>query len=308
MKLIENDYKIKNPKITDNIRVVSITDIHSNPYFMNIIKELISINPDLIIVSGDTIDSIDNSNNDLIIDAFRYLGNNIPTFISYGNHDTVTFISYSNHDAAVFIREEVDTHNEEFFDKLKRKTNCIVLDNNSEEFKNLIIKSFNLPTDSWYQLGEQKDLFIEEFNKNYKPDNSRYTILSSHSPNGYLTNKGKISEELDNSLLDTLILSGHNHGGLVPRQIQNLLKNTPINGIGLVGPYSKLLFRNAYGYYSSGRTNLIISNGITKWSDCNGDLGKIVNRVLLPEIEVITLANGEDELKYNGYKVKKLTR
>ena len=298
MKLIKNDYRIKNPKITNNTKIISITDIHSNYDFLNIIKELISINPDLIIVSGDTIDSIDNLNNDLMLEAFKYLSINIPTFISYGNHDTVTFINH----------KEIDTHNEEFFDKLKTQTNCIVLNNTTEQYKNLIIKSFNLPTDNWYQLGEPKNLFIEEFNKNYKPDNSKYTILSSHSPNGYLTSEGKISEDLYNLLLDTLILSGHNHGGLVPKQIQNLLKNTSINGIGLAGPYNKLIFRNAYGYFNNESTNLIISNGVTKWSDCNGALGKIVNKILLPEIDVINLENGENDLKYNGYKVKKLTK
>lgn len=298
MKLIENDYKIKNPKITDNIKLISITDIHSNYYILDIIKELISINPDLVIVSGDTIDSIDNLNNDLILEAFKYLSSNIPTFISYGNHDTITFINH----------KEIDTHNEEFFDKLKTQTNSIILNNSSEQFKNLIIKSFNLPTDSWYEIGEPKNMFIEEFNKNYKSDNSKYTILSSHSPNGYLNKKGKISEELRKLLSDTLILSGHNHGGLVPKQIQNLLKNTPINGISLIGPYYKLFFKNAYGYYNTNSTNLIISNGITKWADRYGVLGKLVNKILLPEIEIITLENGENDLKYNGYKVKKLTK
>lgn len=303
MKLIENDYTIKNPKITSNTKVISITDIHSNYHFLTILKEILAIKPDLIIVSGDTIDSIDNSNNDLILEAFKYLSNNIPTFISYGNHDTVTF----NHNTFLG-HEEIDTHNKEFFDKLKKQTNCIILDNNSEQFKNLILTSFNLPTDNWYQLGEPKSSFIEEFNKNYKPDNSRYTILSSHSPNGYLTKKGQISEELRQLLLDTLILAGHNHGGLVPKQIQELLKNTPLNGVGLAGPYNKLLFKNAYGYFSSENTNLILSNGITKWSDCNGSLGKLVNTVLPPEIDIIDLENGENELKYNGYRTRKLTK
>ena len=298
MKLIENDYKIKNPKITNNTKIVSITDIHSNYNFLNIINELISINPDLIIISGDAIDSIDNPNNDLILEILKYLSNNIPTFISYGNHETLKFVKCRG----------VDTHSEEFFDKLKTQTNCIVLNNSSEQFKNLIINSFNLPTDSWYEIGEPKNMFIEEFNKNYKPDNSKYTILSSHSPNGYLNKKGKINDELRKLLTDTLILSGHNHGGLVPRQIQNFLKNTPINGIGLIGPYYKLFFKNAYGYFNTDSTNLIISNGITKWASRYGVLSSLLNKILLPEIEIINLENGENDLSYNGYKVKKLTK
>ncbi len=298
MKLIEKNYKITNPKIVGSTKIISITDIHSNYYLINIVKELININPSLIIISGDTIDSIDNSNNNLIFDALKYLSNSIPTFISYGNHDTVKFIE----------KKEVDTHNEEFFNKLKTQTNCIIINNDCEQFKNLIIRSFNLPTDSWYQIGEPKDMFIEKFNNNYHPDNSKYTILSSHSPNGYINNQGKINEKLHDLLLDTLILSGHNHGGLVPIQIQNLLKNTPLNGIGLAGPYFKIFFKNAYGYFNDESTNLIISSGVTKWSDCNGALGKLVNKVLPPEIEIIDLENGKNEIDYNGYKTKKLTK
>ena len=159
MKLIEKNYKITNPKIVGSTKIISITDIHSNYYLINIVKELININPSLIIISGDTIDSIDNSNNNLIFDALKYLSNSIPTFISYGNHDTVKFIE----------KKEVDTHNEEFFNKLKTQTNCIIINNDCEQFKNLIIRSFNLPTDSWYQIGEPKDMFIEKFNNKDSP-------------------------------------------------------------------------------------------------------------------------------------------
>ena len=308
MILTEKKYEIYNDKIKQNYRVVSITDIHSNyKSLAKIAKELENISPDLIVISGDIIDSIDNPNNAIMLDVLKLISKYVPTFISYGNHDTVTF----EYDKMVGYKE-IDTHNEEFFNSLKNQTNCIVLGNTGmEKFKDLIIRAYNLPTDKWYEHGELKEQFEEEFNRTYceminQIAKHEYTILSSHSPNGYLTKKGEFNKHLKQHLLDTLILSGHNHGGMIPPKIQELISHTSLKGIGLVGPYGKFCFRNAYGYFNDGSTNLILSDGVTISSEHYGKLGEIVNKIINSEIDIIDLKNGESAIRYEGYKVKKL--
>lgn len=305
MKLIVNKYTLSNEKIKNSYRIASITDIHSNNKVLaNITTELIDINPDIVVISGDTLDSINNYNNNKIFKLLSVISKNFPTFISYGNNDTVVFEPKS-----LLKKEVVDTNNLAFFDMLKKETDCIILGNlGIEEFKDLTIRSYNLPC-SWYQTGEDKNSFIDGFICYYLPsDMNKFTILSSHSPNGYIDNNGKINISLNEKLMNTLILSGHNHGGMIPLKLQQKLSNTKLAGRGILNPYFRIFPKNSYGYYNEDTTNLIISNGVTKWPDDNSSIGKIMNRIYSPEIEIIDLKNGEHNIQYEGYKVKKLTK
>ncbi len=111
-----------------------------------------------------------------------------------------------------------------------------------------------------------------------------------HSPRAILSKK-KI---IDNKLIDkmNLILSGHNHGGLTPTWIQDLFNNH----IGFFGAYRTILEKHAYGIFKKNKTYLLISNGITKVSKSSplGKVRKLANRILLPEIDIITFKKDYD--------------
>lgn len=290
-----NNYNICNPKIDEDIVIVSISDIHSNINTLYRIYELLkTIHVDLICIPGDVIDYITNSNNKEFLDALCKICSLAKTYISLGNHD----ISRLNED-----RKEVADYNLEFFNELENKIDCHVFKDEFESVKYneiITVNGINYPLE-YYELGEDETIFDNIINNN-SIDPESFNILLSHSPNRIIVNNKIINDGLLN---DTdLIVCGHNHGGITPLFIQNRSKNH----VGLVGPYEKILPKNSYGSYYNDKTSLIINNGVTKIAKSSrfAFTRKAVNKMFIPEIDIIILRNGKKNiLTKEGNKVYK---
>ena len=61
-----------------------------------------------------------------------------------------------------------------------------------------------------------------------------------------------------------LVLCGHMHGGLVPRFLRKIFKNS-----GLINPSKKLFPKNVYGKIIKQKSSIIITSGITVVSHLN---------------------------------------
>lgn len=285
--------------INKDYRYINISDIHSNAEALQEVLEYIknNIDIDFLTISGDTLDTLDNENNRTISTLIEEYSKEFPIFICLGNRDTVYFRG----------RKEVNTDIKSIFNYINRTDNITVLENNDiSEYEELLIRSFNLPTDTWYQNHENSKLYKQELLNNYKIIKDKLTILLSHSPNGFIGKDVELSD-YNEVLKNTIINSGHMHGGFVPFDVQEFmndnLKNTKLYGKGLVGPYGKILPNTAYGTYHNNTTSLLITGGITKAPDSNPTLiNNLVNKVLPPEINLVDIKSSDVNLVRTQYK------
>lgn len=297
-----NEYVLKDPKLTKDRVIINMSDIHSNiEALTNILVILKKIKANYICVPGDIVDSVNDSRNEEIINLLKQIGDVSPTFLSLGNHEMFEIIRINS---KVKIIESKDYLN--FFTQIAKNTNCKFLLN---EFENvdlstdLSISAINVPF-SYYGKKEKLEQYKKILeNSKVKIDENKFNILLFHSPNSLIQNgKIDISESVIKSM--NLILCGHNHGGLVPTFIQDIMNNH----YGLVGPYAKLFQSNAYGIYNEDNISLLISNGVTKISDSSeaAKINKILNKLYIPEIDVIHMKpSKEHSLKLKNRNIYK---
>ena len=291
-----NNYEIENPKIKENTRIVSLSDIHNDIKLLDEIYELLKkIKVDLICIPGDVLDCTNDKRNKDLLELLRKIGYIAKTYISLGNHDILKY-----------GKENSDLN---FFKELEKKSDCTVLKNKVESIRhndNIVINAFNYPLKYYGKKNDERIFAGMITSYTGEIDPKSFNILLSHTSdhiihnNKILTVKAIINEM-------NLILSGHNHGCLTPKFIREKSKDN----VGLVGPYGKILIKNGYGYYSDEKANLIINDGVTKIAKTNelSFTAPIVNRIFIPDIDVINLKNGKNnKLTLKNTKVVKKRR
>ena len=294
-----NRYLIENPKINDNMRIASISDIHSEVEILNKIYELLKeIKVDMICMPGDIIDHVNDKRNKDLLEVLKKISNLAKTYISLGNHDICE------------IGKEVKTNQEynlDFFKNLENQSDCIVLKDDYESVRhsdNVVVNAINLPL-TYYINDEDERVFGQVITKqNIHNDKDSFNILLSHSSNRMIYDNKLITiMAILNEM--NLILSGHNHGCLTPMFIQERSKER----LGLVGPLCKPFMKNGYGTYTDKQASLIINNGVTKIAKSSG-LGSVrgvANKLLIPDIDIINVKNGkENTLTLKNRKIAKM--
>lgn len=286
MKIKVNKYILNNPKVKKDLTILNLSDIHSNIKALDkIISYIQNIKLDYILIPGDIVDILNLSNEKEFVDKVIELAKYAPTYITLGNHD-----KYIAKRKMGSIDEVKETY---FYKKLSNTENLTLFTANYShaELEDITISSF-IFDNSYYQNREK----IEEFNSFIKKidhnnlDNNKFNILLVHSPNDIIQNNHIIN--YSNVINKTnLILCGHNHGGLTPTWIQDAINNH----IGLFGPYTVLIQKNAYGNWSDDNKNLLVSNGVTKLAPSASFklLHGIANSILKPEIDIIYLKNNQ---------------
>ena len=271
---------IYNSNTKNDIVIAHISDIHfSNaikPKLLNKMEEyLINMHADYIMITGDTIDypEITNDKEKIkeLVNFLTNLGKNTKVLISLGNHDVMTNHSYR------------------FFEKLNDIDNVYVLNNNSYQDKFIYVSGFTLSNDYYYNITreesseilldnlENNKLIIENLPKNLPK------VALIHSPIK-LTDKRVLNKLHEYNL----ILCGHTHNGLVPRWLYWLFRGT----LGFVGPNNRLFPKVAKGKIKNGNTTIIINGGITKFSEESGLFSKIdfiynkiINKIIIRKEE-----------------------
>lgn len=177
-------YVITSEKISTSFRIVFIADLHSCNYGKGqkkLINEIVSQNPNLIMLGGDIADDmLPLKNTELVLEA---LSDKYPCYFVSGNHE---FWSGSIDDIKLMFK----------------KYGVIVLEGDMETL-NLKDQTINLCGIDDPEVGE--NVMLQQLKDcGSKVENSNYTILLAHRPE-YI--KNYLDYEFD------LILSGHAHGG-----------------------------------------------------------------------------------------------
>lgn len=224
----------KNDKVPDRFdgyRILQISDLHNKEFGKKqskIIKKIVKINPDIIFITGDLIDS-NNTNIDIAMEFINGAIDIAPIFYVSGNHEAW---SGSYHTLKSKL-EEVGVV------VLENQKTEIFKDNNSIDIIGLADRSF-IESDYFEYSGNVQ---MADLLSSLVEENSHFKILLSHRP--------ELFDIYSNRDID-LVFSGHAHGGQF---------RLPFIG-GLIAPDQGFFPKLTDGVHTKNSTWMIISRGL----------------------------------------------
>lgn len=229
----------KLPTSFNGYKIIHLSDIHNDYYGGNeskIINKVEQENPDIIVITGD------------IVDSNRYELNKIIPLLTNLQEIAPIYYVYGNHDGILDLEE-----NQECVEAMNSIGAICMNLKNTKIFKgNDYINLLGIPDltttdkyDSIRNIAYQEDkmrYMIEEVSSNVDSKNN-FTILLSHRPEYTPLYQ---SYDLD------LVLTGHAHGGQV---------RIPFVG-GLYAPHQGFLPKYTSGVHTNNNTSVVVSRGL----------------------------------------------
>ena len=219
------------PESFKGYKILQISDLHNKEFGSKqskILGKIEKINPDIIVITGDLIDS-NNTNIDVAMDLIDGIINIAPIYYVSGNHEAWSG-SYND------LKSKLEN------------SGVVVLDNKKTEFFNdrdsidiIGLADTSFIESNWLEYGgnsETKNLL----NK-LAEDSTNFKILLSHRP--------ELFDIYSNSNVN-LVFSGHAHGGQF---------RLPFIG-GLIAPDQGFFPKLTEGIHTSNNTSMIISRGL----------------------------------------------
>ena len=309
IKINIETYNIESNKIKKNFTICLIADIHNTKYsniknWNILIEKIKGINPDYILIAGDmiiTADDLFDKNSEY---KLNYLLSNLADIAT-------VFITYGNHELKSGKRHSVDEI-DNYFLKYKNDNRIHFINNYYHQINGINIFGVNPIYESYYLKYKKNwekylaDALLELFEQ-YGDDLENLNIMIIHSPEiicnfeTYLdsiinNNRNSIDKlrKLKEKLQSIdLFVSGHMHDGLIPKHWQKLgiVKNyggvVASEGDKITLP--SLRFSNiCRGIHNVFNGKLIITGGITKWSNPN-IVFRTINKSFESDISVIKL-------------------
>ena len=226
--LIQSD---KLPKTFNGYKIGHISDFHntnSKRIKTKIIEVLNKNKPDIIVITGDLIDS--RRTDILNVKMFlKIIVNIAPVYYVLGNHESrlydVQSLINEAQDVGVKVLRNVS-------EKIERQGECI-------EILGIDDPAFYIPLENSYEISQKTDNLLEAIVK----DSNDFKILLIHRP-----------ELLDiYSKYDfDLVFTGHAHGGQI---------RLPLIG-GIIAPGQGFLPKYTSGIYKENSAHMILSRGI----------------------------------------------
>ncbi len=211
----ETFYCVSSLKVNNKIRIVQISDLHNCSFGNNndkMINRIEKLKPDLIIYTGDIIDSKSKSD-DTIIKLCASLSKFAPSYFVYGNNEVEKYydnpLTQDSLDKKFGFNNDTRDPNKllEITDSLEEELEGVgvkVLKNGSDT---ITVGSTNVdiygvltsnPSSFWSYAGDSFDEFI------YKDENN-LKITAIHEP--------LVFEEYTPDTWGDLMFAGHTHGG-----------------------------------------------------------------------------------------------
>ena len=260
-KVDVSEYKIINKKIPkefNNYKIVQLSDFHGRGYnntTKTIINKVKEINPDIIVMTGDMLDSDVEFKGE-----FKELINSLaimyPIYYIDGNHEDLAEIleSYKYESVMNELRNLGVTIVKDGYVKIEKENSSINL------------YGIDIPLDGPTGLYVRKEQLEDNYIKNVLSEINldEFNILLSHNP---------LFIEQYSEWGTDLVLSGHMHGGIV---------RIPIINVGIASPEGEYFPKYDAGKFKVNDTIMIVNRGL--------GTGSINLRVFnKPEISVIVL-------------------
>ncbi len=273
----ETFYSVSSLKVNNKIRIIQISDLHDCSYGKDNIKlidRVRKLKPDLIIYTGDIVDSKANSN-DKVLSLCKELADAIPSYYIYGNNEVEMYydipltqesldkkFGFNNEtrepDKLLEITDELIKQLEASGVRvLKNKMDTITVGTTDVDVYGVLTSN---PSSFWSYSGQSFDEYMYSNEHHLK-------ITAIHEP--------LVFEEYTPDSWGDLVLAGHTHGGTVK--------------IPMFGPlytHDGGLLPERGGHYVSGRYEvqgrpLIISSGLE-----NTNIFRINNQ---PELVIVDI-------------------
>ncbi|MBE7106046.1 metallophosphoesterase [Bacillus cereus] len=227
------EVKITSSKIPSSFKgykILQISDLHNKKFGDNqdvLIQKVKSINPDIIAITGDLIDS-KSYDAEISMQVIRELVKEYPVYFVTGNHEKWSG-KYNSLEKELKKQHVTVLRNEH-----------VIIQKGGHEINLLGIDDPEFNTGDIDEGSIVKDAIVKAKIET-QPD--RYNVLLSHRP--------EFLEEYADEKVD-LVLSGHAHGGQV---------RLPFIG-GLVAPNQGILPKYTAGLYEKQNTSMIVSRGL----------------------------------------------
>ncbi|MGG0262735.1 metallophosphoesterase [Bacillus mycoides] len=227
------EVKITSSKIPSSFKgykILQISDLHNEKFGDNqdvLIQKVKSINPDIIAITGDLIDS-KSYDAEMSMQVIRELVKEYPVYFVTGNHEKWSG-KYNSLEKKLKKQHVTVLRNEH-----------VIIQKGGHEINLLGIDDPEFNTGDIDEGSIVKDAIVKAKIET-QPD--RYNVLLSHRP--------EFLEEYAEEKVD-LVLSGHAHGGQV---------RLPFIG-GLVAPNQGILPKYTAGLYEQQNTSMIVSRGL----------------------------------------------
>ncbi len=273
----ETFYSTSSIKVDSPVRIIQLSDMHGAKYGKDnekLISRIRALNPDIIICTGDIVDSV-NEDKDYAIALGKELSEIAPSYYIYGNNEVEGIYDVPLNEKELDEKFGFDKNNRDetaltnlsdnFEDELE-KTGMKVLKNEKDtiKVKTMTIDVYgvlNSNPSSFWSYSEKAFLsYIEE-----NPGNLKITAV--HEP--------FIFEEFNPEFWGDLMLAGHTHGGVMRIPMFGPLYTTE------GGLFPERGGDFVYGRYDAAGKPLIISSGLE-----NNNILRINNQ---PELVVIDI-------------------
>lgn len=226
--LVKND---KLPKSFNGYKIAHISDFHntnSKRIKTKIIEVLNKNKPDIIVITGDLIDSRRTN----VVNAKEFLKSIVSIATVYyvlGNHESRLYDVENLIDVAQSVGANVLRNVSVKLEKQGEKIELLGIDD----------AAFCAPLENNYEITHKTNHMLETLKK----DNNNFKILLVHRPELF---------EIYSKYNFDLVLTGHAHGGQI---------RLPLIG-GLIAPGQGLFPKYTNGLYKLNNTQMIVSRGI----------------------------------------------
>ena len=215
------------PECFDGFKIAQVSDLHNAAFGKDnhkLIEALENAEPDVIVVTGDVIDSR-RTDVDVAYHFFEAAIGIAPVYYVTGNHEA-RLDMYPTFQSRI---EDVGVH-------VLRNTSIELIKNN----ETVTLAGVDDPL--FEQASTEEATMMNQLGRAL-PEESNYTMLLSHRPEHF---------SLYEQAGVDLVFSGHAHGGQV---------RLPFIG-GLIAPHQGWLPQYTSGKYESGETTMIVSRGL----------------------------------------------
>ena len=317
-KFYATNYNIASPyfksDLPDNKEKIGMTmmiasDIHyQTGVCRDLFRQLVSYaritQPDIIVIPGDVIETIDFIDNDENKNFFEKMISDLaevaPVVIVPGNHEIGVF-DKKNYISRLKNKDNKESNKENtkainYFEKVIGKIkNVYFLNNVQETIKGVTFFGFNPRIGSYLKINDLKaeDEFIEDYIKcGFKMNESSYNVLLTHS-NQQLLSK-RVYDSMDGINLVDLSIHGHWHDAYLPKRLDKKYGDTNVGLFftPLMFPYPGVICR---GIHDFGRGYMFVSQGYRKWTADN-IITNAFEKITANDVENLIISNGEKEV------------
>lgn len=270
MEIRTNYYEIKTD-LKVKATIVNIADFHVNLYtklfdLNNLYDLLLKISPNVIVFTGDLIDSLTDFNTKLLLDFINKIIKIARVFIVLDWHDYLIVTENG---------EEVGNY-DNLINKLRETSAHLFMDKEVipvVEGINILGCSFTpLLTKNYHRDNKEYYDYFNNYNKDLKLSDDQYNILLIHNPQIFFDHK----IELTNI---NLILAGHMHGGLLPKLTSRVL----------ISPERKWFNKKISGMTNFSNYKMIVSRGYLKMPLTAGKIFYKFNKLYKNDIDIIKI-------------------